>query len=99
MGEIPLLTRKEEIRLARKIEIPGLRFGAKLLCLRLCDFASAVKCYTGCTGRMPFDRTVQVSVTDRLEKDQFLAVAVITGDAWIGCWERNAEDYRGLGVP
>ena len=34
MGEIPLLTRKEEIRLARKIEITRAAFRRKLLC---CD--------------------------------------------------------------
>ena len=37
MGEIPLLTRKEEIRLARKIEITRAAFRRKLLVLRLCD--------------------------------------------------------------
>ena len=35
MGEIPLLTRKEEIRLARKIEITRAAFRRKLLC---CDY-------------------------------------------------------------
>ena len=33
MGEIPLLTRKEEIRLARKIEITRAAFRRKLLCM------------------------------------------------------------------
>ena len=72
MGEIPLLTRKEEIRLARKIEITRAAFRRKLLC---CDYVirSAVKVlHRVHRGELPFDRTVQVSVTDRLEKDQIL---------------------------
>ena len=72
MGEIPLLTRKEEIHLARKIEITRAAFRRKLLC---CDYVirSAVKVlHRVHRGELPFDRTVQVSVTDRLEKDQIL---------------------------
>ena len=64
MGEIPLLTRKEEIRLARKIEITRAAFRRKLLC---CDYVirSAVKVlHRVHRGELPFDRTVQVSVTD-----------------------------------
>ena len=64
MGEIPLLTRKEEIHLARKIEITRAAFRRKLLC---CDYVirSAVKVlHRVHRGELPFDRTVQVSVTD-----------------------------------
>ncbi|HXT60619.1 MAG TPA: sigma-70 family RNA polymerase sigma factor, partial [Pirellulales bacterium] len=72
MGEIPLLTRKEEIALAKEIEITRARFRRKLL---ECDYViqAAVKVLRRVhTGELPFDRTVQVSVTDRLEKDQIL---------------------------
>jgi RNA polymerase primary sigma factor len=94
MGEIPLLTRKEEIRLARKIEITRAAFRRKLLC---CDYVirSAVKVlHRVHRGELPFDRTVQVSVTDRLEKDQILGRLphnLVTLDQLL---ERNAEDYR-----
>jgi len=70
MGEIPLLTRQEEIRLAKKIEVTRRRFRAKLL---ECDYViqNAFKVLKRVhAGELPFDRTVQVSVTDRLEKDQ-----------------------------
>jgi RNA polymerase primary sigma factor len=70
MGEIPLLTRQEEIRLAKKIEVTRRRFRAKLL---ECDYViqMAFKILKRVhAGELPFDRTVQVSVTDRLEKDQ-----------------------------
>ena len=82
MGEIPLLTRKQEIYLARKIEITRAAFRRKLLG---CDYVirSAVKVLKRVhRGELPFDRTVQVSVTDRLEKDQILGrLAAQPGDA------------------
>ncbi len=70
MGEIPLLSRKEEIRLAKAIEMSRALFRRKLL---ECDYVIqiAVKDLQRVhVGELPFDRTVQVSVTDRLEKDQ-----------------------------
>src|SRR5438045_8858883 len=72
MGEIPLLTRQEEIALAKKIEVTRAQFRRKLL---ECDYVIqiAVKILKRVhRGELPFDRTVQVSVTDRLEKDQIL---------------------------
>src|SRR3989304_6670857 len=94
MGEIPLLTRKEEISLARRIEITRAAFRRKLLA---CDYVirSAVKVLNRVhRGELPFDRTVQVSVTDRLEKDQTLGRPphnLVTVERLL---ERNAEDYR-----
>lgn len=72
MGEIPLLTRQEEIRLAKKIELTRQDFRRRLL---ECDYViqAAFKVLQRVhAGELPFDRTVQVSVTDRLEKDQIL---------------------------
>lgn len=72
MGEIPLLTRQQEIHLAKKIEVTRRRFRTKLL---ECDYViqAAYKVLKRVhEGELPFDRTVQVSVTDRLEKDQIL---------------------------
>lgn len=70
MGEIPLLTRTQEISLAKRIEISRRQFRTKLL---ECDYVIQMAYKTlkrVHAGELPFDRTVQVSVTDRLEKDQ-----------------------------
>jgi RNA polymerase primary sigma factor len=94
MGEIPLLTRKEEISLARRIEITRAAFRRKLLA---CDYVirSAVKVLNRVhRGELPFDRTVQVSVTDRLEKEQILGRLPLNLATLERLLERNAEDYR-----
>ena len=72
MGEIPLLTRQQEVALAKQIEMTRTRFRHKVL---ECDYVmqTAVKVLRRVhDGDLPFDRTVQVSVTDQLEKDQIL---------------------------
>src|SRR5690606_24286783 len=58
MGEIPLLTRQEEIRLAKRIEVTRRRFRSKLL---ECDYViqAAYKVLKRVhEGELPFDRTV-----------------------------------------
>jgi len=72
MGEIPLLTRQQEVSLAKQIELTRTRFRHKVL---ECDYVmqTAVKVLRRVhDGELPFDRTVQVSVTDQLEKHQIL---------------------------
>jgi RNA polymerase primary sigma factor len=68
MGEIPLLTREEEISLAKKIELTRMAFRRKVLendhCMNLAvDLMQAVA-----DGRMPFDRTMKISTTESLAK-------------------------------
>jgi RNA polymerase primary sigma factor len=72
MGEIPLLSRNEEISLAKKIEATRKRFRRKVL---ECDYAlgNVVETLKRVhTNELPFDRTIKVSLTENLEKDKIL---------------------------
>ena len=94
MGEIPLLTRQEEINLARRIEKTRTDFRRRLLA---CDFVirAAYKVLNRVhRGELPFDRTVQVSVTDRLEKEQILGRLPHNLRTLEILLSQNADDYR-----
>jgi len=73
MAVVPLLSREEEISLAKKIEVTRKRFRRSLLG---CDYAlrrtvgTLHKVYR---GELPFDRTIKVSLTECLTKEQILA--------------------------
>jgi len=93
MGEIPLLTRQQEISLARKIEQTRAKFRRRLL---ECDFvaqAAFKDLLRVQSGQLPFDRTVQVSVTDHLEKEQILGRLEFNLKTAAGLIRRNRRDY------
>jgi len=93
MGEIPLLTRQQEISLAKQIEDTRRRFRTKLL---ECDYViqDAFKTLKRVAdGELPFDRTVQVSVTDRLEKEQINGRMPHNLKTIENLLKRNRNDY------
>ena len=61
MGEIPLLTREEEISLARKIELARLAFRRKVLESDYCARTAVEILQQVDEGSLPFDRTMKMS--------------------------------------
>lgn len=72
MGEIPLLTREQEIALAKTIEVTRRRFRRQLLQSDFAARAALDLLVQVNNGELPFDRTIKVSLTEGLEKDQIL---------------------------
>jgi len=94
MGEIPLLTRQREISLAKQIEVTRRKFRAKLL---ECDYVlqHAVRTLKRVhINDLPFDRTVQVSVTDSLEKQQIMGRFPLNLNTLDLLIRRNRRDFR-----
>jgi RNA polymerase primary sigma factor len=73
MANIPLLTRDEEIRLAKKIELTRKRFRRNLLRSFAALEATVKTLERVHSGELPFDRTIKVSLTERLTKEQIQA--------------------------
>ena len=94
MGEIPLLTRDQEINLAKKIEITRKRFRRKVLechyaLTLVVDILKKVN-----DGELPFDRTVKVSVTENLEKEQILGRMPHNLATLSHLMDCNLQDFR-----
>ncbi|MDH4201773.1 MAG: RNA polymerase sigma factor RpoD [Phycisphaerae bacterium] len=68
MGEIPLLTRDEEISLARKIELTRLAFRRKVLENDYCARAAVEILNQVDDGTLPFDRTMKMSSGEAYER-------------------------------
>jgi RNA polymerase primary sigma factor len=73
MADIPLLTREEEIGLAKKIELTRKRFRRNLLRSFSALEATVKTLQRVYSGELPFDRTIKVSLTERLTKEQVQA--------------------------
>ncbi len=70
MGEIPLLTRPQEISLAKKIEVTRRQYCRELLSSDYIMQAAIEILDRVHKGELPFDRTIKVALTEGLEKEQ-----------------------------
>ena len=95
-GSIPLLSRQQELELAIRIEVSRKNFRRSLLS---CDFVlrHAVRLLTEVkAGERPFDRTVQVAVSDALEKKQIVGRLPPNLRTVERILQENTEDFASI---
>ena len=73
MAVIPLLSREEEISLAKRIEIARKRYRRSVMSCNYAMSATLDILKRVYAGELPFDRTIKVSLTENLTKEQILA--------------------------
>ena len=99
MGEIPLLSREEEIALAKKIEVTRKRYRNKVL-------ESDLSIRTGIriledvqSGKLPFDRTLRLSTAVEIGRDEILRLLPLNLTTLRRLHERDRADYQALHRP
>ncbi len=94
IGKIALLSHQEEVALARQVELSRRRFRRELLQVAFI-LNSAVRTLERVHNKeLPFDRTIQVSVSDALEKHQITGRFPHNLRTLQVLLLRNADDYR-----
>jgi RNA polymerase primary sigma factor len=96
MAEIPLLARTEEISLAKTIEVTRKRYRHTVLGCSLAmknTIGTLTKVFK---GNLPFDRTIKVSLTERLTKEQISARMPVNLDTLQHLMEENRKDFAKL---
>jgi len=96
MGEIPLLTRPEEIRLAKKIELTRMAFRQKVMENDYCASQAAEILQNVRDGRLPFDRTMKISTSEHSAKATALARMPVNLATVCALLARNEADWECL---
>ncbi|MBN2578895.1 MAG: sigma-70 family RNA polymerase sigma factor [Pirellulales bacterium] len=93
MAVIPLLSREEEIALAKKIEVTRKRYRRTVLGCNLAMKATLAVLHKVHKGALPFDRTIKVSLTERLTKVQINARMPHNLQTLTHLVEENHQDF------
>ncbi len=99
MGTIPLLTREEEIRLAKKIETTRMIFRRRVLesdyaASQAVDILQQVH-----DGNLPFDRTMRISTAEENAKDKVAARIPFNLGTVRKLLSLNRDDWESLEAP
>lgn len=96
MAEIPLLSRSEEISLAKRIEVTRKRFRRAILGCGYSLQATVDTLKRVHEGTLPFDRTIKVSLTERLTKEQVQARMPHNLTTLTHLMNENRSDFKKL---
>ncbi|MGA2064431.1 MAG: sigma-70 family RNA polymerase sigma factor [Thermoguttaceae bacterium] len=96
MAEIPLLTRQQEISLAKKIEVTRKRFRRTVMGCSLAMRSTLATLAKVHGGALPFDRTIKVSLTERLTKEQIIARMPHNLRTLVHLGDENRRDFQRL---
>ena len=96
MGEIPLLTRPEEIRLAKKIELTRMAFRQKVLESDYCAGLAVDILQQVHDSRLPFDRTMKISTSEHAAKNRISTRIPVNLETVRMLLGRNEEDWNFL---
>jgi len=99
MGEIPLLTRKQEIDLAKKIEMTRMHFRRRVLESDYCVQQATDILNQVYAGDLPFDRTMRVSTAENLSKETITRRMEANLSSLEKVIERNTADWATIRSP
>ncbi len=94
MAIIPLLTREEEVALAKRIEIARKRYRRAVMGCHYAYAATSDTLKRVYAGELPFDRTIKVSLTERLTKEQIQARMPHHFKTMDHLQKQNARDFQ-----
>src|SRR5688572_19264669 len=95
MGEIPLLTREQEISLAKKIEITRKIFRSKVLESDYCLQQAVEILQQVNEGTLPFDRTMKISTADDMADKNTIAERIPANLGTVRrMLDRNTADWK-----